>query len=66
MFCHICVTAYKLGRIKSSINTATAFVSVVTMILHYHQEMTDRLDMKCIANEYILKKKQDAFATFPL
>ena len=31
MFCHTCVTAYKLGRIKSSKNTATAFVSVVTI-----------------------------------
>ena len=28
MFCHTCVTAFKLGRIKSSINAATAFVSL--------------------------------------
>ena len=33
------------------------------MILHYHQEMTDRLDLKCIANEYIMKNES---ATFPL
>ena len=30
MFCHTCVTAFKLGRIKSSKNAATAFVSVYT------------------------------------
>ena len=28
MFCHTCVTAFKLGRIKSSKNVATAFVSL--------------------------------------
>ena len=28
MFCHTCVTAFKLGRIKSSKNAATAFVSL--------------------------------------
>ena len=27
------------------------------MILHYHQDLTDSLDVKCIANEYVAKKR---------
>ena len=36
------------------------------MILHYHQDMTDSLDFKCIAIEYITKNeaKRSTFATF--
>ena len=36
------------------------------MILHYHQEMTDELDLKSIANDYILKNetRRCNFATF--
>ena len=38
------------------------------MILHYHQDVCDRLDMKSIANEYTTKNeaRRNTFATFPL
>ena len=34
MFCHTCVTAFKLGRIKSSKNATTAFVSLYASKLY--------------------------------
>ena len=36
MFCHTCVTAFKLGRIKSSKNAATAFVSLYASKQYSH------------------------------
>ena len=37
------------------------------MVLNYHQESTNRLHMKCIANEYIStnESKGSMFVTFP-
>ena len=58
-----------LRRIKSYLRSTMSQARLNhLMILHYHQEMTDRLDMKCIANEYILKNesRRSTFATFPL
>ena len=58
-----------LRRIKSYLRSTLSQARLnQLMILHYHQEMTDRLDMKCIANEYILKNesRRSTFATFPL
>ena len=56
-----------LHRIKSYLqSTMTQARLNHLMILHYHQEMTDKLDLKCIANEYILKseKRRWIFATY--
>ena len=60
-----------LRRIKSYLRSTMSQVRLNhLMILHYHQEMTDRLDLKCIANEYIMKNesRRITFAcyTFPL
>ena len=58
-----------LHRIKSYLRSTMSQARLNhLMILHYHQEMKDRLDMKCIANEYILKNesRRSTFATFPL
>ena len=58
-----------LHRIKSYLRSTMSQARLNhLMIPHYHQEMTDRLDMKCIANEYILKNesRRSTFATFPL
>ena len=58
-----------LRRIKSYLrSTMTQARLNHLMILHYHQVKADRLDMKCIANEYILKNesRRSTFATFPL
>ena len=47
-----------LRRIKSYLrSTMTQARLNHLMILHYHQEMTDELDLKSIANEYILKNE---------
>ena len=56
-----------LRRIKSYfLSTMTQARLNHLMIFHYHQEMTDKLDLKCIANEYILKseKRRWIFATY--
>ena len=55
-----------LHRIKSYLqSTMTQARLTHLMILYYHQEMTDKLDLKCIANEYILKsEKRCIFATY--
>ena len=38
------------------------------MLLHYHQDITDQLDLRLVANEYITKNetRQTIFATFKL
>ena len=56
-----------LHRIKSYLrSTMTQARLNHLMILHYHQEMTDELDLKSIANEYILKNetRRCTFATY--
>ena len=56
-----------LRRIKSYLrSTMTQARLNHLIILHYHQEMTDELDLKCIANEYILKNetRRCIFATY--
>ena len=56
-----------LRRIKSYLrSTMTQARLNHLMILHYHQEMTDELDLKYIANEYILKSetRRCIFATY--
>ena len=56
-----------LQRIKSYLrNRMTQARLNHLMILHYHQDMTDSLDLKCIANEYITKNeaRKSTFATF--
>ena len=56
-----------LRRIKSYLQSIMTQARLNhLMILHYHQEMIDKLDLKCIANEYILKseKRRCIFATY--
>ena len=56
-----------LRRVKSYLrSTMTQARLNHLMILHYHQDMTDRLDLKSIANKYITKNeaRRSTFATF--
>ena len=56
-----------LRRIKSYLrSTMTQARLNHLMILHYHQDMTDSLDLKAVTNEYITKNeaRRSTFATF--
>ena len=57
-----------LRRIKTYLrSTMTQARLNHLMILHYHQDITDALDLKLIGNEYIWKNeaRRSTFATFP-
>ena len=56
-----------LHQIKSYLRSTMAQARLShLMILHYHQETTDALDMRFVANEYIMKTetRKNLFATF--
>ena len=58
-----------LRRIKSWLRSRMSQAMLNhLMILHYHQDLTDSLDLKCIANEYVAKNeaRKSTFATFNL
>ena len=58
-----------LRRIKSYLrNTMSQARLNHLMILHYHQDVCDKLDLKSIANEYIRKNetRRSTYATFLL
>ena len=57
-----------LRRIKSYLRSTMAQARLNhLMVLHYHQDLTDKLDLRSVANEYISKSKsrRSTFATFP-
>ena len=57
-----------LRRIKSYLRSTMAQARLNhLMVLHYHQDLTDKLDLRSVANEYISKSesRRSTFATFP-
>ena len=63
---HLVPPPYKVSAEEQDVSSKVE--SPYDRILHYHQDLTDSLDLECIVNEYVAynEARKSTFATFNL